>query len=68
MTGAHPHWKCDKCGAVYVGWGTGGDLCAECDGKIQFFKMPEKWYMGEYYELAELKDEIGIRWREVIVL
>jgi hypothetical protein len=62
-----PYWKCDTCGTVYGGWAQDGDMCKSCEGKINLFKMPEKWIMGEYYDMHS-KDQIGIYWREIILL
>ena len=76
MNGNAPHWRCDTCGAVFTGWAREGDTCpkrvpgrtSECEGKVHHFEMAEKWYMGEYYELEGRTDEVGIRWREIVMI
>lgn len=68
-----PHWKCRVCGIEYVGWEIGPCKNDPHDGtlpgqtSLELIEVKPKWWMGEYFELKGRTDEVGIRWREIIL-
>ena len=81
LNGKAPHWRCDKCHRCFVGWPFEGNRCADarsacsdralaqksCDGVLGPIEVPPEWRMGEFYDIGRM-DEVGIRWRKIVVV
>jgi hypothetical protein len=68
-----PHWLCSGCNKEFVGWASEPFPCPDanskspCTGTLKHIEKEPDWWMGEFYDIGK-KDEIGIKWRRIIIL